>query len=128
MDTQVGHVLGALDRLGLAESTIVVFTSDHGYHLADHGLWQKRSLFERSARVPLIIVAPGRARGQTAPGVVELVDLYPTLAGLCGLKVPEYVDGADLTPVLTDPAVRVKPAAYTQVDRSGFQGRSVRTE
>jgi iduronate 2-sulfatase len=124
MDVQVGHVLDAVDRLGLSDSTIVVFTSDHGYHLGDHGLWQKMSAFERSARVPLIIAAPGaRARGVAARGLAELVDLYPTLADLAGLK-PTTVDGVSLAPMLHDPAATVKDAAFTQV-RNGY---SVRTD
>jgi arylsulfatase A-like enzyme len=129
LDAQVGRVLDALDRLDLARSTVVVFTSDHGYHLGDHGLWQKRSLFERSARVPLIVAVPGAAAaGRAAPGVVEMLDIYPTLADLCGLKPPPYLEGVSLRRALEDPEHRVKEAAFTQVDRAGFPGRSVRTE
>lgn len=133
MDAQAGRILRALDRLGLASHTVVVFTSDHGYHLGDHGLWQKMSLFERSSRVPLILAGPGipaTARGTIAPGVVELVDLYPTIADLAGLreKSPSYLDGASLRPVLENPGFRVKSAAVTQVRRAGFAGYSVRTE
>jgi arylsulfatase A-like enzyme len=130
MDAQVGVVVGALERLGLAENTVIVFASDHGYHLADHGLWQKLSLFERCARVPVIIVPPGGAakKGQAATGPVELLDLYPTLAELCGIPGPAYLDGKSLVPMLNDPTKSVKDAAFTQVRRGERgEGYSVRS-
>jgi iduronate 2-sulfatase len=130
MDAQVGRVIDALERLNLAEKTVIVFTSDHGYHLGDHGLWQKGSLFERSTRVPLIVVAPGATgNGQSTMSLAELIDLYPTLAELCGLTPPPYLDGVSLRPVLQDTAKTVKTAAYSQVRRraSGLNGYSVRS-
>lgn len=130
MDAQVGRVMEALDRLGLADNTIVVFTSDHGYHLGDHGLWQKQSLFERATRVPLIIAAPGAAgNGRAAPGVAALLDIYPTLADLGGLAAPDYLDGVSLKPVLDNPAARPRTHAVSQVRRGpGKEGYAVRTE
>jgi iduronate 2-sulfatase len=126
MDAQVGRVLAALDRLGLAGNTVVVFLGDHGFLLGEHGLWTKRSLFEESARAPLVIAAPGLGRG-VARDVVEFVDILPTLADLAGLNPPPGLEGRSLAPLLADPAQPSKGTAFTEVRRPGFFGHSVRT-
>jgi uncharacterized sulfatase len=132
MDAQVGVVLAALERLKLADRTIVVFISDHGYHLGEHGLWQKMSLFENSCRVPLIIHDP-RAKGNGKPcgRTVELADLHATLADLAGLDAPK-TDGKSLAHLLADPSTKWDRPALTQVTRGGgkggFMGYSVRDE
>ena len=130
MDAQVGRIMDALDRLNLAKNTIVVFTSDHGYHLYDHNLWQKRSLFEASARVPLVIRAPEmNAPGESTDALAGLIDLYPTLAELAGIDAPDNLDGTSLVPVLDDPAASVKDAAFTEIHFSKTRsGYSVRTD
>ena len=126
MDAQVGRVLDALERLDLADDTIVVFTSDHGYHLGEHGLWQKMSLFEGSARVPLIIAAPGMAdAGSVVEAPVGLIDLYPTLTELCGVPAPENIQGQSLTAMLTDPNELGRGWALSQV-RRGRGGAAVK--
>jgi uncharacterized sulfatase len=134
MDAQVGRVLESLEKLGLTEKTIVVFISDHGYHLGEHGLWQKMSLFENSTRVPLVIHVPkGAGNGKVCPRTVELLDLHPTLAEAAGLAVPAELEGKSLAALLKDPAAAWDRPAFTQVARGnvqakGFMGRSVRTE
>jgi len=121
MDAQVGRVVDALDKNGLADNTIIVFTSDHGYHMGEHGLWQKMSLFEGSARVPMLIVAPGTTgKGTVVKTPVSHLDLYPTLTELAGVKAPANLQGQSLVPMLKDPSATGRGWALTQVSRGGI--------
>jgi uncharacterized sulfatase len=133
MDAQVGKLLDALDRLKLAENTVIVFWSDHGYLTGQHGQWMKMSLFEESARVPLIVCAPdARGNGKGCARTVELLDVYPTLTELCHLAAPKNLHGHSLVPLLNNPKAKWDRPAYTQVTRGSgrnqFMGYSVRTE
>lgn len=127
VDAQIGRVLNALDRLGLRDNTVIVFWSDHGYSLGTHGLWMKQNCFEDAARVPFIMAGPGIKAGTPSPRLVELIDVYPTLADLAGLKAPAHLPGASLRPLLAKPDAPWDRPAFTQVERGGVPGRSVRT-
>ncbi|MCF7734048.1 MAG: sulfatase [Akkermansiaceae bacterium] len=111
MDAQVGKVLGTLRKEGLEDNTIVVFTSDHGFHLCEHDFWMKVGLMDESSRVPLIIKVPGK-KPAVCDSFTELIDLYPTLAELCGLEVPARLQGKSLAKTLDDPAVSVRDTAF----------------
>jgi iduronate 2-sulfatase len=140
VDAQLGRLMQALEDLDLADRTVIVVWSDHGYHLGEHlGVWQKRCLFEESARAPLLIYAPdSRGNGRKCSRVVELVDLYPTVAELCGIEVPDDLPGKSLVPLLKSPDQAWESVAVTQVLRPGtssennqatqVMGRSIRTQ
>lgn len=125
-DAQLGRILDSLEAAGLADNTIIVFTSDHGYHMGEHGHYQKTTLFENATRVPLIIAGPGvTATDQTARTFAEMVDFYPTLAELAGLKIPRFVSGISLLPALRDAQAVVRESAYSQYS-NGYSLRTAR--
>ena len=119
MDAQVGLVLDALEKEGLADNTVIVLWGDHGWQLGEHGLWHKHTNFELAARAPLLISVPGqKAAGRRSASLAEFIDIYPTLADLCGLPKPKDVEGVSLKPVLDDAAAKVRPVAISQYPRS----------
>src|SRR5690606_37901498 len=121
MDAQVGKLLDKLDELKLSDNTIIVFWSDHGYALGQHGLWQKQTLFEHTARVPLLISVPGYPTAKRTLSSVELIDLYPTLADLAHLPAPNGLQGKSLVKVLQNPDLAIAAPAYTQIDKNARQ-------
>jgi iduronate 2-sulfatase len=132
LDDQVGRVLQAVKRLGLESSTTITFWSDHGYQLGEHGQWMKQTLFETALRTPLIMAGEGVARGQACGRTVELLDLYPTLADLCGLDVgASALHGKSLTPLLRRPKAEWDKPAVSQIrwrPANPVNGYSIRTE
>ncbi|MHC4879005.1 MAG: sulfatase-like hydrolase/transferase, partial [Planctomycetota bacterium] len=129
IDAQIGRVLDELDRTGQADDTVVVLFGDHGYHLGEHGLWGKTTNFELDTRVPLIVRTPGmNVAGKATQSLVELVDLYPTLAELADLPITEQLEGTSFAAVLDDPSQVTKTAAFSQYPRGGgLMGYSMRT-
>jgi iduronate 2-sulfatase len=129
MDAQVGRLLDTMDRLHLWDKTLVIFCGDNGYHHNERNWWNKSTLFERSCRVPLIVVPPHSKGGQVCPALVELVDMYPTIADFASVQSPHPLAGASLRPLLENPAARGREAAFTLVVRGGGKyGQTVRTE
>ena len=127
MDSQVGRVLDQLDALRLTENTVIAFCGDHGFHLGEHGIWGKNTLFEVGVHSPLIVSIPGQQPNQT-DALAELVDLYPTLCDACQLPVPPQLEGLSLMPVIEQPASSWKVAAFSQFKRdTGIHVRSMRT-
>ncbi|QDU42449.1 Choline-sulfatase [Symmachiella dynata] len=129
IDAQIGLLLEGLKRNGLWENTIVVLTSDHGYQLGEHFMWGKVTLFEVCNRVPLLIRVPRLTQpGSSSDGLVELIDLYPTLAELCAVTPPEDLQGTSLVPMLSDPALPGKEFVYTVVRRGRKFGKAIRAD
>lgn len=131
MDAQLGRVLAELERLGLRENTAIVLWGDHGYHLGEQSVWTKMTNFEHGTRVPLLVSLPGmKTAGQRTRALVELVDLYPTLASVCSLPLPPHLEGNSFAPLLEKPDQPWKKAVFSQYLRTGkppLMGRSIRT-
>lgn len=132
MDAQVGRVIDELERLGLRENTLIVLWGDHGYHLGENGVFTKMTNFELGTRVPLIVCTPSmKTAGRRTRALVELIDLYPTLAECCDLSQPMHLEGFSFVPLLENPNQPWKTAAFSQYLRPGkppVMGRSIRTD
>lgn len=133
VDAQIGLLFDVLKRTGHWDDTIVVLTSDHGYQLGEHFMWGKVTLFEICDRVPLVIRVPRNlstgqtTAGSSSEGLVELVDLFPTLAELCDVTPPDDLQGRSLVPMLNDATASGKQFAYTVVSRGTDLGKALRT-
>lgn len=126
-DSQVGRLLDALDGSAVADNTIVVLWGDHGWHLGDHGMWCKHTNYEQAARIPLIIAAPGAAKGAHSEAMIETVDIYPTLSELAGLAPPDAVDGVSFAGVVNDPTATARQSVIHVYPRGNRLGRAIRT-
>ena len=132
MDAQVGKVLDAVDRLDLADNTIIVLWGDHGFHLGELGMWTKHVNYEKATRIPIVFVAPGvAAPGSVTQAHTETVDIFPTLAELAGLERPagpQPISGKSLVKVLKDPSKQVRDHTFHCFPRGGMLGRAIRTD
>ena len=132
MDAQIGRVLDKLKETGLDKNTIVIFTSDHGYHLGEHGHWQKQTLFDAATRVPLIFAGPGIRKNKRVEYPTELVDLYPTIMDMVGMQTPDFVQGKSLVPYTKRGGSAVRESALTELQvntpKGKAQGYSIKTK
>jgi iduronate 2-sulfatase len=130
-DAQIGKILTALKKLGLDKNTMVVLWGDHGWHLGEYGSWGKHTNFDVALRSPLIIMMPGmNAPGVSTKSLAETVDIFPTLADICGLPIPDHIRsiGTSLKPVLRDPKTEVKPYAFSERIFDGHRGSTIRNQ
>lgn len=127
-DAQIGKVLDALEKEGLADNTVVILYGDHGYHLGDHGLWNKMTNFEQATRVPLIVSAPGMKKGVKSDSMVEFLDIFPTVCELTGTPHPQQLDGKSLVPVLKNPKAKIKDYAMSQYSRTTTENYTISTD
>jgi iduronate 2-sulfatase len=132
-DAQIGKLLDELDRLGLTKDTIVILWGDHGWKIGEHDAWCKHSNTEDDTRAPLLLSVPGmKNSGTRTDALVEFVDIYPTLSGLAGLPLPAHLEGTSFMPLLADPQLPWKSAAFSQYPRSSggknLMGYSMRTK
>ncbi len=129
IDAQIGKIFEAMDRHELWDNTMVIFIGDHGYHLGEHGWWNKVTVYELGSRAPMIAWVPGaKGMGKPSRAIIEFVDLYPTFIDYTGLQAPHAFCGFSLRPVFDAPDHRGKEAAFSQVNRGQHVGRSVRTQ
>jgi len=129
LDAQVGKLLDELERLGLWEETVIILWGDNGWNLGEHGLWCKHSNFETSVWCPLTVRAPGqKAPGGKTKALVEFVDIYPSLCDICGLPKPDHLEGLSFAPLLDDPDLPWKKAAFSQYPRGKVMGYTMRTD
>jgi arylsulfatase A-like enzyme len=129
IDDQIGLMLEALEETGQADNTIVIVTSDHGFHLGEHGMWSKISLFEQATRVPFMIKIPGYTDGVTCNEIIELVDIYPSICEMLKIDLPhEKLEGISFLPLLEDPNKSWKKGAFTVCKQGKYLGKSLRTK
>ena len=114
MDALVGELIQSLDEMGIRENTTIILWSDHGYFLGEHGFWCKHSTFQEAIKIPFIISSPKFAKNKTTESFTELVDVYPTLCEITGIKAPDYIQGKSLIPVLENPSIMLKDEIYTR--------------
>lgn len=127
-DAQIGKLLAALDENGLADNTAIVLFGDHGYHLGDHGLWNKITDFEQSTHVPLLIAAPGTRKGNKTSSLASFTDIYPTICDLTGVTPPPHLDGVSLVPAMKNPKAKVKDYCISQVSRTSAEDYTISSD
>jgi arylsulfatase A-like enzyme len=127
VDAQIGRLLDALKAEGLDKNTVIILWGDHGWKLNDYGSWCKHTNMEIDTHVPLILSAPGQKQGQHSKALVEFVDIYPTLSELCNLPIPKQCEGSSMVPLLENPDLPWKTAAFSQYPRRGLMGYSIRS-